>query len=146
MRFVVPQFIEVEDKIIGPVSVRQFVIFLVAFAIIFILYNIMSFIMFLFAGIFVFGLAGVTAFARVNGQPFHYFVLNILYTIRKPKLKVWNKEIVHDRSAKSHKKFIKTAVVAPPKKMATSSKLTRLSLVVDTGGAFKEEEESSFKV
>ncbi len=147
MRFVVPQFIEVEDKIIGPISVRQFVIFLVAFAIIFILYNIFSFIMFIFAALFVFGMAGITAFAKINGQAFHYFVLNILYTIRKPKLKIWSKVVVHEKAQKSHKKSIKTATVIPPKMIATTSKLTRLSLVVDTGGAFNEEEEEiAFKV
>jgi hypothetical protein len=146
MRFVVPQFIEVEDKIIGPISVRQFVIFLVAFAIIFILYNIFSFILFIFLALGVFGMAGITAFAKVNGQAFHYFVLNILYTIRKPKLKIWSKVTTQEKTVKS-KKHITTAVVVPQKKIATTSKLTRLSLVVDTGGAFNEEEdEVTFKV
>ncbi|MFA6391732.1 MAG: PrgI family protein [Patescibacteria group bacterium] len=141
MRFVVPQFIEVEDKIIGPISVRQFIIFLVAFGIIFIEYQVLGFITFIFAALFMFGLAGIVAFAKINGQPFHYFFLNILYTIRKPKIKIWSKEVVSGASKISHKNSIKTAVVVAPKMAVTNSKLTRLSLVVDTGGAFKEDED-----
>ncbi|PIS42234.1 MAG: hypothetical protein COT24_04630 [Candidatus Kerfeldbacteria bacterium CG08_land_8_20_14_0_20_40_16] len=146
MRFVVPQFIDVEDKIIGPLSVRQFVIFLVGFGIIFILFKILSFISFLLAGLIVFGLTGIVAFAKVNGQLFHFFLINIIYTIKKPRLKVWKKEIIQVRAGLHHKEKLKTAKVVPLKKMVTSSKLAQLSLVVDTGGAYKEEEDVKMKL
>lgn len=141
MRFVVPQFIEVEDKIIGPISVRQFVIFLIAFGIIFIEYKLFGFVLFIFIALFTFGFAGIVAFAKINGQAFHYFILNIVYTIRKPKVKIWSKETIQQKSNITNKGPMKTSVIAPPKMAVTSSKLTRLSLVVDTGGAFKEEDE-----
>lgn len=142
MRFVVPQFIDVEDKIIGPLSVRQFIIFLVGFGIIFLLFKLLSFISFLIFGVMVFGLAGVFAFAKFNGQQFHYFLLNIIYTVRRPKLTVWKKEIIPGGARVSAQgKTIKTAKVVSPKKMVTSSRLAQLTLVVDTGGAYKEEEE-----
>ena len=38
-QFVVPQFIEVEDKILGPITVRQFLIMLIAGILIFIVYR-----------------------------------------------------------------------------------------------------------
>jgi hypothetical protein len=143
MRFVVPQFIEVEDKIIGPISVRQFVIFLIAFGIIFIEYKIFGFVLFIFIALFTFGFAGIVAFAKINGQAFHYFILNIVYTIRKPKIKIWNKVVIQEKGTPTNKGPMKTSVVVPPKMVMTNSKLTRLSLVVDTGGAFKEEDEDS---
>ena len=40
MQFIVPQFIDVEDKIIGPVTTRQFVVLLAAGAMIVIDYQI----------------------------------------------------------------------------------------------------------
>lgn len=146
MRFVVPQFIDVEDKIIGPLSVRQFIIFLVGFGIIFLLYKLLGFITFLIAGVIVFGLMGVIAFARINGQLFHYFLLNIIYTFKRPKIKIWLKEEISKGAEVRRPQKLKTAKVVPAKKIATSSKLAQLSLVVDTGGAYKEEEDVSIKL
>lgn len=146
MQFVVPQFIEVEDKIVGPLSVRQFLIFLVGFGIIFILFKLLSFVVFIIAAMMVFALTGIFAFAKINGQAFHYFFLNIIYTIKRPHLKVWQKEITSKEIAEVHRKeTIKTTKVIPAKKIVTSSKLAQLSLVVDTGGAYKEEEDLIIK-
>ncbi|PIY96825.1 MAG: hypothetical protein COY66_02765 [Candidatus Kerfeldbacteria bacterium CG_4_10_14_0_8_um_filter_42_10] len=146
MRFVVPQFIDVEDKIIGPLSVRQFVIFLVGFGIIFILFKTLGFIAFLFMGLIVFGLTGIIAFAKVNGQPFHFFLVNIIYAFKRPKLKIWIKEAIYFKTGLHRKEKLKTAKVVLPKKMVTSSKLAQLSLVVDTGGAYHEQEEEKVKL
>jgi len=146
MRFVVPQFIDVEDKIIGPFSVRQFIIFLAGGGILFILYNIFNFIIFIILGVFVFALTGISAFAKINGQLFHYFMLNIFYTTRRPRLKIWKKEVTAEEITKAHReKTVKAVKVVPAKKMITSSKLAHLSLVVDTGGAYKEEEDLEIK-
>lgn len=146
MRFVVPQFIDIEDKIIGPLSVRQFIIFLIVFGLIFLLFKLLSFISFLIFGTLVFGLGGVFAFAKINGQSFHYFLLNIIYTLRRPKLKVWKREPALEETKEAHRRrTIKTAKVVSPKKTVTSSRLAQLTLVVDTGGAYKEEEEVEIK-
>lgn len=146
MHFVVPQFIDVEDKIIGPLSVRQFVIFLVGFGIIFILFKILTFLLFIVAGVVVFGLTGTLAFAKINGQSFYYFILNIVYTFKRPKLKLWLKEVIPGGVHVSTKQKIKPAKVVPTKKLATSSKLAQLSLVVDTGGVYKDDEDVALQL
>ena len=46
-QFVVPQFIDVEDKVIGPVTVRQFLILLVGGGVLFIAYRLSDFTLFL---------------------------------------------------------------------------------------------------
>lgn len=42
-QFLVPQFIDVENKIIGPLTVRQFVIFLIAAGFIFLVLKFLLF-------------------------------------------------------------------------------------------------------
>ena len=47
-QFLVPQFIDVEDKIIGPITTRQFVEVLIGVLITFISYKILAFVYFAF--------------------------------------------------------------------------------------------------
>ncbi len=47
-QFVVPQFIEVEDKIFGPITIRQFLILLGAFVLIFLGWRFGDFLIFCF--------------------------------------------------------------------------------------------------
>ncbi|MDD5040015.1 MAG: PrgI family protein [Patescibacteria group bacterium] len=135
-QFVVPQFLDVEGKIIGPLTVRQFLIFLVGAGLIFIVFKLATFWMAAIEGIMIFALTGVFAFLKINGRPFHYFLLNMLQTARRPILKTWNKEIVIQRIKEEKQEKPKPPV---PKKKLTLSRLNQLSLVVDTGGAYNEE-------
>ena len=90
-QFTVPQFIDVEDKIFGPVTTRQFVILLVAGLSIFVAYKLADMALFIFFLALIGGLALTIAFVKVNGQAFHYFVLNIFQTLRRPSRRIWRK-------------------------------------------------------
>lgn len=90
-KFVVPQFIEKEDKILGPITVRQFLITLGATFVLFIEFRLLTLPYFILAAIPTAGLAGVFAFLKVNGQPFHIFFINFLQTTTRPKMRVWQK-------------------------------------------------------
>ncbi|HLD34501.1 MAG TPA: PrgI family protein, partial [Patescibacteria group bacterium] len=91
-QFLVPQFIDVEDKIFGPVTTRQFVILLVAGLIIFIAYKLADFALFVFMLAVLGGFSLVLAFVKINGQTFHYFILNIFQTMRRPSRRIWQKK------------------------------------------------------
>ena len=91
MQFTVPQFIEVEDKIFGPITVRQFIILLVDGIILAICWKFTDLTLFIILLVILGGGGLVTAFLKVNGQPFHYFLLNFLQTLQKPTLRVWHK-------------------------------------------------------
>lgn len=139
-QYTVPQFIDVEDKILGPLTTRQFVIILVMFGIDFLLYRLFQFGFFLLFGIPVF-VSGVTlAFARVNGQPFHFFLLNLVQTYRRPAVRVWNKDL---SDAELRMLISRPSPPAPPikvrKEALSTSKLSELSLVVNTGGVYRPE-------
>lgn len=140
-QYTVPQFIDIEDKIIGPITVRQFLIMLVDGLAIAMVYRLADFILFVILGLLM-GSAGViVAFVKINGQPFHYFLLNLLQTSLRPALRVWDKSLTYGEA-----RMLVQAPPAPPEKApppkerATANKLSELSLVVNTGGAYKPEE------
>ncbi|MBI3626961.1 PrgI family protein [Candidatus Uhrbacteria bacterium] len=142
-QFTVPQFIDVEDRIIGPISVRQFVILLIASFFVFLAYRLLRFDYFLVSAILLFFGAGVLAFFKVNGQPFHYFVLNLVQTKARPGIRIWLKAFTNAE--------LKLLVLKKPearvpaeytlKNSLEGSGLSELSLIVDTGGAYKGEED-----
>lgn len=140
-QFTVPQFIDVEDKIFGPITVRQFVILLVDGLILALAYKFADLALFAVI-LLIFGGSGlVVAFVKINGQPFHYFILNFLQTFRRPPLRVWQKQY-SDAELKQFitgEKVIPTAP-KPVKEIARGSRLSELSLVVDTGGRYIPEE------
>jgi hypothetical protein len=136
-QFTVPQFIDEEDKILGPITTRQFIILLVMAGVIFLEYKLFDFSLFLTLGLLTAGAFFIFAFGRINGRPFHFFLLNLLQSLFMPRLRLWNKnfgknlvEIQFDA-----KNIIKAQ---PPaiKTRFTSSRLAELSLIVDTRGAY----------
>lgn len=139
-QFVVPQFIDVEDKIIGPITTRQFIIILTALLLDFLAYKLATFIFFIFIALIFTGSAFILSFATVNGQPFHYFLLNLIQTLRRPRLRIWYVPLI---SAEIRA----TAASAPPpppkveasKERPTASRLSDLALLVNTGGVYKPE-------
>ncbi|MDO8592913.1 MAG: PrgI family protein [bacterium] len=138
-QFIVPQFIDVEDKIIGPVTTRQFVIMLGGFLIIGVAYKLFDFSLFLAFAIMMLAITGTFAFLRINGRPFHFFVLNLLQTFKRPKLRIWSHtltELADDFSAVNNQL---AAAPASPEKHYTASRLAELSLIVDTKGAYRGE-------
>lgn len=139
-QFVVPQFIDVEDKIIGPITTRQFVIILAAFLLDFIAYKLATFIFFVFLFAIFTGSAFILAFATINGQPFHYFLLNLIQTLRRPRLRVWYIPLIMAEIRAS----AQSAPPPPPKvevskERPTASRLSDLALLVNTGGVYKPE-------
>jgi len=141
-QFVVPQFIDVEDKVIGPITVRQFIILLVGGGLVFIAYKLADFTLFLVEMIVISTLTFVFAFIKVNGRPIHYFLLNIFQTSKRPKIRVWQKTF----SNFELKSYAKNEVPAMPPQIRTrnkvrASRLAEMALIVDTGGVYQGEKE-----
>lgn len=92
MKFEVPQFIEVEDKIVGPLTWRQFVYLAGGAGVLIICYFTMPFILFAIIGLPIGALAGFLAFHKVNNRPFSVFLESAVNYFRKSKLYLWRKE------------------------------------------------------
>ena len=145
-QFTVPQFIDVEDKIIGFITVRQFLILMSTFIILVIFYKLLDFTTFIFVAILIIGGGLVLAFVKINGRPFHFFLLNIVQTLKKPRKRVWNnmqnQTLYLDQTsflslkpspAGAHP--VSGAKISRPAK----SRLAELSLIVDTKGSYRGE-------
>jgi hypothetical protein len=141
-QFVVPQFIENEDRIIGPVTTRQFLIMLVSCLTIAVFWKLLPFVYFVIVGVLLFTFSLVVAFLKVNGMPFHFFLLNLVQTFQKARVRVWDKTPTEGELQKYIKEVKKEEVSQAPKKRAyKSSHLRELTLVVDTGGVYRPEGE-----
>jgi len=94
MRFSVPQFIEEKPKIVGPLTLQQFLyvaggagIAVLAF------YTVNNFILKFFIGILSGGLGVALAFVKINGQDLPQLVLSALNFWQKPRTYVWKREL-----------------------------------------------------
>lgn len=119
MRFEVPQFIEVEDKIIGPFTWRQFVYLAGGAGAALVLYFTLPFFLFIFVGVPIVILAGFLAFHKVNDRPFSNFLESGFNYFRKNKLYLWRKQDKQIVSAKAPTPSVqstqtRTAVMTPP--------------------------------
>lgn len=94
MRFEVPQFIEIEDKIIGPLTWKQFVYLAGGVGVLVILYFSLPFIFFVALGLPFGALSASLAFHRVNNRPFSAFLEALLSYAGKGKLYLWRKSEV----------------------------------------------------
>ncbi|PLX21749.1 hypothetical protein C0584_01435 [Candidatus Parcubacteria bacterium] len=140
-QFTVPQFIDVEDKIIGPVTTRQFVIILSGSLILFIIFKFFNLLYLLTVGSFVFINMVLFAFFKVAGRPFHFFVLNFIQTLLKAGTRVWQNLPASEEKEEIMVHKVETKRIK--QREYTSSRLAELSLIVDTQGKFKHENGSA---
>ncbi len=145
-QYVVPQFLTVEPKIIGPITMRQFIILLGTALLVAITWRLLVLMFFIPVALVEVGISLTFAFYKVNGLPFQYFLLNYLQQAKRPRTRVWSKEY----SNKELKLFIKQKPPElPPEDLhyvrPTESRLAKLSLVVNTGGAFSPDSEEVLK-
>ncbi|MDQ5958053.1 MAG: hypothetical protein QG665_399 [Patescibacteria group bacterium] len=93
MNFQVPQFIEVEDKIFGPLTFRQFLYLAGGIGLGFIFY---AFLPSLFISaipiVLSVGLGAMLAFVKINNRPFVYTFESAIKYYARSKLYIWSKK------------------------------------------------------
>jgi len=90
MQFQVPQFIEVEDKIFGPLTFKQFVYVAGGAGACYIFWRLFPVYIAAPFIIVVAGLAAALAFFQFNGRPFILGLENAFFFLIKSKLYLWN--------------------------------------------------------
>ncbi len=93
MRFEVPQFIEIEDKIVGPLTWKQFIYLAGGVGIIVILFLSLPFLFFILFGLPLGALSGALAFHRVNNRPFSIFLESAVSFFTHTRLYLWRREV-----------------------------------------------------
>ena len=100
MQFEVPQFIEIEDKIFGPFTWRQFLYLGGGVGMGVVLFLTTPFWVFLLIGLPLAVLAGALSFYPVNNRPFSFFLEALIGYFRGQKLYLWRKKTpsIHKQS------------------------------------------------
>lgn len=93
MHHQVPQYLDVEDKIIGPLTLKQFLYLLFGGGVIFLLHSILRFSVFIIIAIPISLFVLLLAFYKIGRQKFTKFVINFLGFISKPNIYTWKKSI-----------------------------------------------------
>ena len=92
MRFEVPQFIEIEDKIFGPLTWRQFLYLSGGVGMAVVMFFMLPFIVFVILGLPLAALSGALAFYPVNNRPFSYFLEALINYFSGQRLYLWRRQ------------------------------------------------------
>ncbi len=91
MQFKVPQFIDIEDKIIGPLTLKQFLYLLAGIGIIAISWFYFKLGLFIVISVPIAVLSLALAFYKVNGRPLISVFGSLIKYLSKPRLYIWKK-------------------------------------------------------
>jgi len=89
MEFQVPQFIDTEDKVVGPLSLRQFAYLGVAAVISGILLFVLQLGFWIVVSIPILGVGATLAFGKINGRPISIFVRALFKNLWAPSVYVF---------------------------------------------------------
>jgi len=122
MQYAIPQFTEVEDKLIGPLTLKQFLILLVTGGIVMLFYSILKLSLFFFLFSLPFAIVGLAlAFGKFNGRPMFGFIGSFISFFSKPQTRVFHRE-----EPTAMIKKVEKPTTEPDLKMPTESPDSRL--------------------
>ena len=129
-QYQVPQFITVEDKVIGPFTVKQFMYLGGGGALSFLVYKLFQpFFALPFAVLFM-SFAAALAFLKIHEQPFPRVLKNAVFFMVRPRLYIWKKEVPKIKGgAPSPEKNAESIITGIPK--MSESKLSDLAWSLD---------------
>ena len=91
MRFEVPQFIEVEAKVVGPLTWKQFIYIAGGIGLLLIFFFTLPFMVFVVFGIPFGALSASLAFHKVNNRSLSIFLESFVNYFMKKKLYLWKR-------------------------------------------------------
>lgn len=135
-QFQVPQFITIEDKVIGPFTIKQFLYVLAGVVIIGLTFYFFKMFVVIPVAVLVGSFAGALAFLKINEQPFPTIMKNALFYAIRPRLYIWRHEEVKKTAAAPKAKKPGETVQTIPK--LSESKLTDLAWSLDIKEKLRE--------
>lgn len=141
MRFEVPQFIEIEDKIFGPLTWRQFLYVGGGIGMGVVLFFTAPFIVFLIVGLPLAVIALALAFYPINNRPFIDFLEAIYNYIRNHRLYLWrrNEGVIYKERAAANAPLMTPDVTARPR-VGTKKSITSLARQLEIQALQKKEQ------
>lgn len=98
MQYSVPQFVDVEDKVIGPLSIRQFLYMLGGAGIAVVLWLVLPKVLAIILDLPIILLAVGLAFYKVNGVALQTYIANLVGFVLRPNTRVWKREVELDKT------------------------------------------------
>ena len=138
-QFQVPQFITVEDKVIGPLTIKQSVYVLGGTVLIVIARLIFVPLLFFPIAAVIGGLAAALAFLKISDVPFPTLIKNGFFYSMRPHIYIWKKEDRQKAPLKKASPIPEVTVNATPK--LSESKLSDLAWSLNIKEKIREPEE-----
>jgi len=125
LQFKVPQFIDVEDKLFGPFTFRQFVYLAGGGGLIFIIYKVLPLWIGIFLMLPVAGLSLLLVFYKINEKPFIFYLEAAVNYYISSKLFIWKQRLAKPGQSKEEDVVTPTMTSVIP--MTAENKLKDLS-------------------
>ncbi len=113
MRFQVPQFIDVEDKIFGPFTLKQFIYLAGAASVTLITTTFFGIFWGLLLASPIIGIALALAFYKINNRPFINVLESAFKYMLNDKLYIWKKSEEVDQTKKENEVIPYSSIVVP---------------------------------
>ena len=97
MQFSVPQFIDVEGKIVGPLTIKQFVLVAVPALLTFVLFFVLHIAFWIPIAAILVGVGVSFAFIKVDSRPLYMIALYALKFFWQPKLYLWKPAVITEK-------------------------------------------------
>ncbi len=93
MQFAVPQFTDVEDKLIGPLTLKQFLMLLATGGVVLMFWSIFKISFFFFVFAVPVSLVGLAfAFGKLNGRPLYLYLGSLISFFSRPQVRIFRRE------------------------------------------------------
>lgn len=129
-QYQVPQFITVEDKVIGPFTIKQSLYLGAGALFITLIRQILQPFLFWPIAILIAAFAAALAFLKINEQPFPAILKNSFFFLIHPRMFMWKREPSRVRAEKQTATPKKETVIRAIPKLS-ESKLTDLAWSLD---------------
>jgi len=134
MNFQIPQFIEQKAKIIGPLTLIQFLYLAAAGGLIFAFFYVFNFFLWILFSLVVFVIAVAFAFLKINGQDLPKIFVSAFSFIWRPRIYTWQRAMIQTQ--------LDTSAIERIEKMRGAlnlqEKLKSFALSITTGKIFSQ--------
>ncbi len=136
-QYKVPQNVETEDKILGPLSVKQFIYVIIALMWAFLMWRIFNayIIVAIICAFPVTGFFLLLGFGQREGVPFEDYVVAFIRFLVVPRKRVWVKDDSKEVIVKDQPKQINPTGSG---KNVSAGQLKKLASIIDTRGNYKD--------
>jgi len=131
MQFKVPQFIDIEDKLFGPLTFKQFAYLVGGGGLIYILQKVLPLWIAIIPIIFIAVLTGLLIFYRINNKPFSHYLQAGLSYFTSSKLYIWKQRLIKPGEGSKEEEKVPEQISVLPKVSVDSIKDLSWSLDIE---------------